>query len=227
MTEKTFVNKLESVLVKEGYFSKREIGVGYGIADLVIVKQNSFNINNCKKRRGYRQFSQLLGEEYFKVLEQLPDFNKKISNADLNFLVEKTSLSKNYLKYNILKDLQRKRFIKITNQGTYFKVNGWVPLVKEVIAIEAKLKDWKRGFIQANRYKAFADKAYLAIPKEAEHLVNKKLLTMHGIGLMVFDTVLNKKRVVVPAKKEEPLNLYKRNFAIEHFWSNKYLKQVA
>jgi len=227
MTEKTFVNKLENILIKEGYFSRREVGVGYGIADLVIVKQNSFNIDNCKKRRGYGQFSKLLSEEYFKVLEQLPDFEKKVSNVDLNFLIEKTSLSKNYLKYTILKDLQNKRFIKITSEGTYFKVNGWVPIVKEVIAIEAKLKDWKRGFIQANRYKAFADKAYLAIPKGVEHLVNKSLLKKHGIGLMVLDTTSNMKKIIIPAKKEKPLNLCKRNFAIEYFWSNKYLKQVA
>lgn len=227
MTEKTFVNKLENVLVKEGYFSKREVGVGYGIADLVIVKQNSFDTANCNKRRGYKQFSRLLREEYFKVLEILPDFEKGKSNADLNFLIEKTNLSKNYLKYTILKDLQQKKFIKTTGDGTYFKINGWVPLVKEVIAIEAKLKDWKRGFIQANRYKAFADKAYLAIPKETEHLVNKKLLSKHGIGLIVFDTESARKKIVVPAKKEKPLNMCKRNFAIEHFWSNKYLKQVT
>jgi len=227
MTEKAFVTRLENVLVKEGYFSRREIGVGYGIADLVIVKRNSFNINNCKKRRSYRQFSRLLGEDYFKVMEHLPDFRKEGNGIDLNFLIEKTSLRKSYLKYTILKNLQKKRFIKVTKQGTYFKINGWLPLVREVIAIEAKLKNWKKGFIQANRYKSFADKAYLAIPKETEHMVNKKLLKKHNVGLIVFDINSNKKKTALSAKKEKPLNPCKRNFAIEYFWDYKYLKQAA
>lgn len=227
MTEKVFVDLLEKVLREEGYLSEREVGVGYGIADLVIIKKSSFDSENCDKRKGYKQKSRLLNEEYFRILSHLPDFDEKENSVCVDYLVEKTGLSKSHLKYTLLKDLQRKRFIKVTKDGTYFKINGWAPLANEVIAIEAKLKDWKRGFIQANRYKSFADRTYLAIPKETAHLVDRKLLKKHNIGLIVLDAEKRLKTIPIRTKKRAPSNAHMKNFAIEHFWRSRNLKQLA
>jgi len=62
----------------------------------------------------------------------------------------------------------------------YYKINGWIPMAKEIIAIEAKLKNWRRGIAQANRYKTFANKTYLAIPVEQEKNVNKDILKKYS-----------------------------------------------
>jgi hypothetical protein len=227
MTEKTFVKQLEKIFEQEGFFTKREVGVGYGVADLVVIKKDKLNQRRCAIRRDYGQFSKLLREDYFKILEQVPDQGAGRKPIALEDLIEKTHLSKSFLKYTILRTLEEKKYIKREGKNFYFKISGWMPIADEVIAIEAKMRNWKRGFIQANRYKSFADKVYLAVPVETAHLVDKKLLKKHHVGLIVFDAQANEKKTALPVKGHEPLNDYKRNLAIEFFWGRRTLRELA
>jgi hypothetical protein len=41
------------------------------------------------------------------------------------------------------------------------------PTLRRLVAIEAKLTDWRGGILQASRYHAFADQVYLAMPERA------------------------------------------------------------
>lgn len=227
MTEKTFVKKLENVYITEGFLTKKEIGAGYGVADLVLIKKSKFNRRHCKLRRKYGQSSKLLREDYFQILKYLPDKNSGHGPVNLDYLIEKTHLSKSFLKYDILRTLERKGYIKRGNGDFYFKINGWIPMAKEVIAIEAKMRDWKKGFIQANRYKAFADKVYLAFPTSVAHLVDKKLFKKHNIGLIVFDPKMNTKKTTLPSRRVRPLDESKKNLAIEFFWGKQLLRKIA
>lgn len=219
MTEKAFVKQLERIFIQEGFLTKREVGVGYGIADLVLVKLNP---TQCAIRIENRQFKPLLREEYFRTFKHLPDIDSGESPVDLNYLIQKTNLSKSFLKYSILKQLEKGGYVKRVEKNFYFKINGWIPIAKEIIAIEAKMRDWKRGFLQANRYKSFANKVYLAVPSKVEHLVDKKLLQKHKVGLIVLDTERNKKKTL-PVKQVEPFNLFKYNFASEFVLTRKNL----
>ncbi len=110
------------------------------------------------------------------------------------------------------------RHIKSLANNFYFKINGWMPLTNELIAIEAKLNDWKRGLIQANRYKVFANKVYLAIPSTIQHRIDRNAFRRHGIGLISLNVEQNKKTVLVAAPNKRPTNKSKNNLAIEHFW---------
>ena len=227
MTEKAFVKQLENVFVSEGFITKRELGVGYGVADLVLIRKDKFNKGNCKLRKDYGQITKLLRENYFKVFKHLPEENSRHNPIDLDYLIEKTHLSRSFLKYNILRTLEKGGYIKKEDNDFYFKINGWMPIAKEVIAIEAKMRDWKRGLIQANRYKVFADRVYLAVPAEIVHLVDRKLLKRHGIGLIVFDTQANKKKTALLSERAEALNDRKRNLAIEFFWGRRTLRELS
>ena len=106
----------------------------------------------------------------------------------------------------------------------YLKINGWLPIANEVVAIEAKLKNWKAGFIQANRYKVCADKVYLALPINVSHLPDKTLFKKFGIGLISFDTDLSKVKILIKPKKNR-VNKYnnKRNFVSEFFLNQSYI----
>ncbi len=223
MDENTFVKLLKQAFTKEGFLAKREIGVGYGIADLVVIKNTAINHGHCDIRNGHKQYSALLNEKYFKALKILPDEQHQDKALPFNSIADKTSFSKSYLKYTILKDLENLGYVKTNGEQKYFKVNGWLPIANEVIAIEAKLSDWRRGAIQANRYRAFANKVYLAIPKETERLVNKELLRKLNVGLIVLDTKSLIKRTVVKSDKFKPLDEYKHYLATEYFWANKAL----
>lgn len=197
--------------------------MGHGIADLVLIRGSRINQRHVELRKSYRQLSPLLKEEYFRTLNVIPDQPGK---ASLDLIVKKTHLSKPYLKYSILRTLEKKGYIKSNGENHYFKINGWVPLTSELIAVEAKLKDWKRGLIQANRYKIFANKVYLAIPSSHAHLVDRKMLRKHGIGLITLDIVSGKKNIPLRASHNIPANLPRSNFAVEHFWGKQIYKRA-
>src|SRR5437879_3877964 len=80
------------------------------------------------------------------------------------------------------------------------------------------MKDWRRGLIQANRYKVFANRVYLAVPTSIGHVVNKRMLQKHGIGLISFDPNTNKKRVILSPSKSKPSSPSRSNYALEYFW---------
>ncbi|GAG18542.1 unnamed protein product, partial [marine sediment metagenome] len=210
MTEKTFVKKLENIFITEGFLTKKEIGAGYGVADLVLVKLSP---KQCTVRIRNKQFKPLLNEQYFKIFQYLPE-EIEGKPANLEYLVEQTNLSKSFLKYTLLARLEKDGYIKKTKDDFYFRINGWMPIAKEIIAIEAKLKNWKRGFEQANRYKSFANKVYLAVPLEISHLVDRSLLKAHNVGLIVFDPKHNIKKAT-HIKRVEPLSICKYNLVPE------------
>lgn len=227
MSENTFVKLLQKLFEKEGFLTKREIGVGYGVADLVVVNKSGVNKDHCAIRTSHGQMTPLLSEEYFKTLKLLPDENHQDDAVEFNYIAQKSSLSHSYLKYKVLRDLENKGYIKRVGEKHYFKVNGWLPITNELVAIEAKLKDWRRGAMQANRYKAFANRVYLAVPKETARLVDITFLKKHNIGLISLDTQNYTKRFVVGCKPEKPFDEYKFNFAAEYFWEQKSLIQFT
>ncbi len=227
MNENTFVAQLEALLKKDGFLTQRELGVGYGIADLVVIDRNGINDENCKLRKSHGQIKPLLGEEYFKTLKVLPDEHNQEKAVDFNFIAKKSSLSNSYLKYKILKDLEENGYIKTVGKNHYFKVNGWLPVANELVAIEAKLKDWKRGAIQANRYKAFASKVYLAVPEQTIHLVDKKFLMKHNIGLISLNIQSKQRSTILECASEKPFDEFKSSYAAEFFWSKKQLVKFA
>lgn len=227
MTEKTFVKLLQKLFDREGFLTQKEIGVGYGVADLVVVNKNEINKKHCIVRKNHGQMTPLLREEYFKTLKLLPDENHQDIAVEFKYIAQKSSLSQSYLKYKVLRDLENKGYIKCVDGQRYFKINGWLPIAKELVAIEAKLKDWRRGAVQANRYKAFANRVYLAVPNETAHLVDTAFLKTHNIGLISLDTKSQKKRFLLGCKPEKPFDEYKFNLAAEYFWGRNNLIQFA
>jgi len=224
MTEKTFVKQLERIFIQEGFLTKQEVGVGYGVADLVLVKLIP---GQCAIRLKNKQLKPLLREDYFKIFRYLPEEESGKRPATLDHLVKRTKLSKSFLKYHILRKLEHDGYIKNVDGGFYFKINGWMPIAEEIIAIEAKLKDWKRGFIQANRYKSFANKVYLALPDDKAHLVDEALLKKHNIGLIAFDPRESEIKKTIHPRTAQPLNTFKYDFAAEFFLNRGVLKKFA
>ncbi len=187
----------------------------------------AYNEKKAKKRIDNKQYKPLLNESYFKTFEYLPDIDDGCEPVGIQELVKVTNLSASFLKYKILRELKKDKYIVETSNGYYYKVNGWLPLAKDIIAIEAKLKDWKRGFYQANRYKAFADRVYLALPSNTIHLVNKDLLKKHNVGLISFDPETSIKKHILEPRRTNALNENKRSFASEFFWKRSYARTLV
>ena len=227
MNEYQFVREIQKHFDNEDFYSLREIGVGYGIADLVLINKGKINIENCRARKNNNQFSPLLNENFFKTLRYIPDEESENKHATFSDIAESSCLSKSYLKYKILTFLESHGYVKQDKDNFYLKVNGWIPIAQEIIAIEAKLCNWRRGALQANRYKAFAHKVYLAIPESKEHIVDKDYFMKHEIGLMVIDTKRKNKKIVIDCPSKEPFNKNKFYFALEYFWGDLQLENFA
>lgn len=213
-TEYSFVTLLDNFFKQKGFLTEREVAAGYGRADLVLGKLNKSNI---KIRNVNNQSAALLNEKYFEVLRNLPDIHSTSEPLHIAQLIDKISFSPAYLKRKIISYLEENGYVKRVEGNLLYKVNGWLPIAKEIIAVEAKLTDWKRGILQANRYKSFADKVYLALPERSSHLVNTQLLLDLNVGLYVLNSsgrVIEK----VKAKRATETVLDKKNLVSELLW---------
>ena len=56
--------------------------------------------------------------------------------------------------------------------------------LKELIAIEIKVKDWKRALQQALTYRLGANKVYIALWHEYIHRIDKEVLDRYGVGIL-------------------------------------------
>lgn len=120
--------------------------------------------------------------------------------------------------YNFLRELEELGYIKI--EGNYVtSVKKIDTVTKNLIAVEAKLSDWKAGLEQAIRYKQYADEVYVAISSEYVDKVDKDLLRSMNIGLMSVSD--GKLKIPVKAKKEKVEKL-----DIQYFIEDRFLKQL-
>lgn len=215
MDESAFVLNLEEIFKRQGYITTREVSAGYGRADLVIGKLND---EHCSIRKNNKQTQALLEERYFEVLRNLPDIHGCLEPLHVAELIDKINFSDRYLKTHVIKFLEKSGYIRRIEDNFLYKINGWLPITSKVVAIEAKLTDWRRGILQANRYKSFADKVYLALPERSAHLVNLDMLNDLNVGLFILkdnQSIIEKVR----AKKTTKPISDKRNYVSELLWS--------
>lgn len=77
----------------------------------------------------------------------------------------------------------------VTGEANFFAVTpDWRALLPEIVAIEAKVSDWKRGLAQAKRNLLFAHKSFLALPaKIAIRVITEPVFRERGIGVLAVD----------------------------------------
>lgn len=164
-----------------------EFSVGRGIADLYIVDEDR---NALRKRKGMavpavtdktqNQIVELIsradGIYYEELLEYLGRYKLLNTEHHLNLLLEQGVIYSN--------DARR----------IYVKEIASANVIKHSVAIEAKVRDWRKGIKQALRYKNFADKSYLALYESHVNVARENLHVFEtlNIGLIgVSDTGIN------------------------------------
>jgi DNA-binding MarR family transcriptional regulator len=124
-----------------------EVDLGFGIADLVISKLRT-NTSNAKERLTY----------FDAVIYKIIEAKKEISFQNLRQITKADVTSINRSLNKLIKDSYiNKTDSLITFRKTYQGVSY------DSIAIEAKLKNWKRALDQAFRYKWFAKKSFVVL----------------------------------------------------------------
>lgn len=153
----------------------REFTAGYGIADLVFAK--SFISKNNELDR--RPISNYYALTLYLGLEDDDPFTVSEARSSIRASDSTTQTAIAYL----LKD----GYIEQVAKGTYVKSYVMDKPALKLVAIEAKLRDWKQGIMQARRYKSFTDESYLALLARYEKNVDYSLLDLHDIGLVLVD----------------------------------------
>lgn len=166
-----------------------EFSAGIGIADIVLCSYDPKIVNKkttrpITDRRVLEAYMLLLefsnGLSIKSIHAQLGYGEKELKERILPDLINSGLLDGNSSSYRITKPLESKGLNK-------------------VVAVEAKVKDWRSGFRQAMRYQEFADESYLAMYEKHINpcLKYRSAFVTAGIGLIgVSDEGL---RVHVPA----------------------------
>lgn len=173
----------------------KEVGSGYGIADLVIVNNKKDFSKFSKERNGLY----LQNNDQIKIFKYM---RKKRRGVTFDELYKNHFFSKNNLKHNILKYLVSIRALLYRN-NSYYRNPEFRLFPINCIAIEGKLSNWNAGLVQAIRYKRFARKSFVAIDESYAHRVNLEMFKEQNIGLI---TVGSKVKIEFSPNNELPLD---------------------
>ncbi len=145
-----------------------ELNLGYGIADLVAV---SYEDDASLERKNFLA--------YFDVsLLSIIEKEEMVSFEDIVYITrspERKILSS-------LSSLIDEGFVTL-QRGRYVSHKKYADILTDSVAIEAKLKDWKRALRQAYRYKWFANKSFVFLPMENITIPKKNIDLFHGYNV--------------------------------------------
>lgn len=186
MLESELVKQIEDYLNKYHIRYAREIRMGIGVPDITL------NIGASKSIPIVSDYYLLLLVEYLS--------NKR--NASIKEILEYFQFDKSKL-ITYLNQLRLENIIAINNDNVSLKRKIFGLNLGKTISIEAKIKDWKNGILQAERYLMFSDYSYLALPKSRIKNVDVSYLNVSGIGLLAVDSDGNIEEIVSPEKSQE------------------------
>ena len=192
-TEIELVNKLKDVLGRvfrnECFEIFEEVSLGYGIADLVVTNLKE-HISNTESEKIALNVSDIniynlinkLEKISFDLIQDITRGSKKEINQSLDKLIINS-----YVK------TVDEHFVIENEYELPFNIN---------IAIEAKLKDWRRALSQAYRYRWFADYSYVVIDEYycKRAIKNLDLFEKYNVGLASISTAGNFKRIFNPSR---------------------------
>ena len=168
-----------------------EVNLGFGVADLVISKV----ISRKKKTSVSLSYFDII---VYKIIESS-------TTVSLDRIKEITKANNTKIK----KSLEKLMIESYVNeQDALFTVKrSYQSITNKSVAIEAKLKDWKRALNQAFRYKWFASKSFVVLDSKFINpaLVNISKFQKFNVGL----AELNKKgelTIHFKPKAEKPID---------------------
>lgn len=172
--EKEMLPIIKSGLGKKYVKAKcfQEFNSGNGISDLTFATLN----NNVPSIR--------IGN-YAEMFYLINYFNRKGKKINPENLISKNNLNSKILLNLINKLLIGKYITPLDNSYRIEKI--YHSPVKKIISVEAKLSNWKDGFYQAQRYKCFSHKTYLALSSKYVKNVDLDLFAEKNIGLICVD----------------------------------------
>lgn len=179
--------RLRPIIGKRSTTVFREPELPTGYPDLVAVSTRRSRI---KARRRLA-----LAAPHFRVLHHLHLVGKR-RREDLSreLLVPIKQLN------TLLSDLKKGRMVVEVHDGFAAKPLNRIFATTRIVAVEAKVSEWRAAMTQAVANRWFASESYLLIPKNRNIRTVVQEARLNKVGLMIWDT--NSCKIVVRAPKQ-------------------------
>ncbi len=186
MLEIEIVNNINNYLNDNGIRFSNELRMGIGIPDI------SFNIGASKHLK--------LMDDYY-LLSILEYINRKF-HTTFDEIKNEFLLAMNRVK-KYVSVLDKMKFVRIKDETVQSVKNMFSVKLGTIVSIEAKLRNWKEAYLQAQRYLCFSDYAYIAMPNTHIKNIEQDIFTESGIGILSVDNENKKIVEVLSARKSE------------------------
>lgn len=192
--EKEMIPVLTDYLSSEMGYSiiANELDSSYGVADIVATMD--------LQEHGYYPFNNII--DVF-LLNSIP-YKKIVSFEEI---CRMSSYSEKHLKYTVLKGFIDGGFL-VKEGVAYRRIKRLTISKNPIIAIEAKLKKWRDAFLQAMRYKKYADFSYVALMESTLKNVDLKLFEENNIGLLAISPSKSVNHIFEPQRNKDKHDLY-------------------
>ncbi len=151
---------------------------GSGFPDIVVVIWDEEKMQNWNPERN-NLFNIDLKILHHMTINNIP-YTHEVLKEQLGYSIKQINKSIEMLtNAKLIKHCKNKTFKVCSEKETFF--------VKSIIAIEAKIKDWKNAFRQAETNFWFASESYVLLP---DHAVSNNVIekaTESSVGLLSFD----------------------------------------
>ena len=205
-------------LVSQGFLTKSEFTLPWGICDIVAVQ---FREESAKQRVAYRQTRPVRSLELIQLLELMPR-RRAITVAKLRGALAPLR-SSSQLDAN-LQRLKEMRLVSSPRRNQIRKLAPWAPLQRRIVAVEMKLSRVSAALAQAKPHLAFADECYVALPNDVAVRVSegyrKKDFLDRGVGLL--GVTPHDVHVLLrpgPCATEATLSSLLQAYCTERFWT--------
>ncbi|MEX1080130.1 MAG: hypothetical protein WED09_13600 [Homoserinimonas sp.] len=123
-----------------------------------------------------------------------------VSAADL---AARMRVSADYVRRAVIPLLVEQGWVVPTGKGMFVRAEGANPVMRRVVTVEAKLRDWHGALSQARRQRLSADDAYIALESSAIDAVGDELayVAESGIGIITVDARRLKARIWARPKR--------------------------
>jgi hypothetical protein len=201
----------------QGLMVKREFPTPWGICDLVGC---SLNKRKVDKRIRQKQTKPIRSQLRVHLLSLIPDEGQGSVGVDDLHRVFDPYLDRERIERELMR-LRKDRFAQPAGHDTFYKINGWMPLHKRLIAVELKLARVNDALHQAVNNLGFADESFVALPGEAAKRLarskKKEEFRTEGVGVLAV-TPRGCKVILASGRRSARSERVVQTYAVERFW---------
>lgn len=177
--KKSFINSFTNV---DGWLILEENKTNWGIVDILAIKFDSEKLLKRKKNitsKKIEKFTTLASYAITQIIQHPYITSEKLSS----FLKIKNGL----LNDTIQNLLNRKLIIQYSKGKLRANSIKDIYLIREIIAFEAKLNNWKKAVEQAERHLWFTNSSFIVLPTLSEKVISRvvKTCSEKGVGLIL------------------------------------------